>query len=164
MSWGRRQGPAAVPGSRSPTRHTQIPAVLLLVVSNDGQTGVNAHTLCWGHRAAFPMNSAIVGAGGTGIEPAPCGCGESGSAFFPVSSRLASCARPEFKPFLVSSRLSASECPAVKSAVNDAGLERLCSGSRIALGTIHMCNSFDRRPACTARPALQIASASARDA
>jgi hypothetical protein len=64
------------------------------------------------------MNSGLVEAGGTGIEPATCGFGESGTAFFPVLSRLASEVRPEFKPFLVSSRLSTSEFPAVKSAVN----------------------------------------------
>src|SRR5689334_14789416 len=57
-------------------------------------------------------------AGGTGIEPAPCGFGESGTAFFPVLFRLACCVTPEFKPFLVSGRLSTSERSAVKSAVS----------------------------------------------
>ena len=57
-------------------------------------------------------------AGGTGIEPATCGFGESGIAFFPVLSRLSRRVRPEFKPFLVSSRLRTSAPPAVKCAVN----------------------------------------------
>jgi hypothetical protein len=30
------------------------------------------------------LNSGYNGAGGTGIEPATCGVGESGAAFFPV--------------------------------------------------------------------------------
>jgi hypothetical protein len=34
--------------------------------------------------AAAQMNSAFLRAGGTGIEPATCGFGESGIAFFPV--------------------------------------------------------------------------------
>jgi hypothetical protein len=53
---------------------TQTSAALLLVVGNWGQFGVIAHTLCWGHGAAVPMNSGSLGAGGTGFVPAPCGC------------------------------------------------------------------------------------------
>ena len=74
-------------------------------------------------------------AGGTGIEPATCGFGESGAAFFPVRSRLSHRARPEFKPVLVSGRLSTSEAPAVNSAVNMAQpvaiAEELWSGDTV---------------------------------
>jgi hypothetical protein len=50
--------------------HSPIPAVLLLVMSNWGQST----QIVLGHGPAVPMNSAL-GAGGTGIEPAPCGVG-----------------------------------------------------------------------------------------
>jgi len=49
--------------------------VVLLVVSRRGQSGANAHTSGWSHWATIPMDSAFWAAGGTGIAPAPCGCG-----------------------------------------------------------------------------------------
>jgi hypothetical protein len=40
---------------------TQRSAVLLLVVCHWGQIEVNAHPLCWGHRACGPHEFRILG-------------------------------------------------------------------------------------------------------
>src|SRR5262249_2079574 len=53
------------------TLGAQIPAVLSLVVSHRAKSD----TLRWGHGSAILMNSRLRWAGGTGIEPAPCGFG-----------------------------------------------------------------------------------------
>jgi len=55
---------------------TQTPAVMLLVVSHSDQIVVEGQRLGWGRRAALSMNSGLR-AGGTGLEPATCGCGDS---------------------------------------------------------------------------------------
>jgi hypothetical protein len=73
---------------------TQIPAVLLLVVSSWGQIG-SKHTQSAGSAGQQTPSFQCLGAGGTGIDPATCGFGVCFPLSIGVHIRLSA---PNFRP------------------------------------------------------------------